>query len=794
MDNIKASHARCEDCPLQRMPCVYPYHPVNWTGVERRLLIVGEAPGEEEVAQGQPFVGRSGQLLHQELSRAGIEWRDAHITNAVLCRPPGNKMSDYPEAIEHCRPRLMAEILEAGPDRVLVLGATALNSVLPTVEGGIMSVRGSHYFSEELGMSVVVAAHPAYLLRMPTQVMNFRKDLAGLYDERNGIPDTEFEVLTAGDLDLLPNRIIADLDLYGPINEDGSPVTCDIESSDYKPWKGRLLCVQLSWKEGHSVIIPEELLTTQLARDILTEVFALPVQWYGHNFAFDYLWLKAYGFNPPKSWMDTMNLQYLSDETPGTHGLKAIGQDVLGIPDWEADIRKYLPNKKASYALIPTPVLHRYAARDTDVNLQIIGPVCKAVDESGWKAYRKVMQPAQVVLAEMEEYGMLLDVQRLEELRSEYMRKRNGMLYYMQQIAWKGFNPNSPKQVAQVLFDMEGFKPVKYNKTGPSTDDEVLEELLTRDPNNKFLLLMDQYRSIDKVIGTYLEGLLRARDGNDVVHPDFNLIGTVTGRMSAGVFLTLPRVTKNKWAGAIRDLIIARPGYLIVGGDYSQAELRVMACEAQEDVWKKIWEEGRNLHDEMCFRLFDVHKKQDHEAYMVAKMFTFGLGYGRTAESIARQLKWPLDKARMFYAKYMDNIPQVKRWQSWIHNEVRSQGYLETAFGRKRRFPMIPPGGQGKRILNEALNFIPQSTANDLALMSLTQYYHEMVQQQIGHPILMMHDGIYLEVKEEHAEAAGKRLAEIMQEIPAKHYDTYVPFPADVKIGTSWGAAERSDE
>jgi len=550
----------------------------------------------------------------------------------------------------------------------------------------------------------------------------------------------------------------------------------------------------MSWKDGESAVITRDMLALQETRDALNEIFEPSmIVWWGHNFSYDYRWLKKNGFNPPRKWWDTMILHYLTDETAGGHGLKDLGQSFLGVEDWEKDIRKYVPKKADSYALIPNPVLDRYAARDTDINRQLIYPVCKEVSDDCMHAYRTVQQPAQEVLAEMEYGGILIDLERLEQMLTLYYRKRNDMLYYMQQMTWPGFNPNSPKQVAEKLFEDEGFKPRKMNKTGPSTDDEVLAELTALEPDNKFLKLLSEYRAIDKVITTYLEGMRDAMDVDGYVHPDFNLIGTVTGRLTAGRYLTLPRITKNRWAGGIRDLVIARPGYSIVGADYNQAELRVMACEAEEDVWKEMWDAGRNIHDEMCQRLFGVGKKEDHEKYMIAKMFTFGLGYGRTPESIALQMHWPNSTAKMFYDRYMDAIPKVKAWQGWIKNEVRIVGYLDNAFGQRRRFPLITDQNR-KHVFNEGLNYIPQSTANALALMSMTQYYHELRENGWGRPILMLHDGIYLEIKTEYAEQAGARLASIMQTIPREQYDDYVPFTAEVKIGHSWGESERAEE
>jgi DNA polymerase-1 len=785
----KAPFAECDTCPLKDEPCVKSTRPDNW---HSGLMIVGEAPGRDEVDEGKPFVGKSGQLLDKELKRAGIDRESIYVTNSVLCRPPDNKIDKYSEAISKCRPRLLAEIKEAKPERILALGATAVSTLLPDKTQGILKLRGSHHYSQALGTRVVVSVHPAYLLYMPNQALNFRRDLRNVLSDPKEIPETQYNVITSvEELKGLPSKIVAETLLLDPLNEDSAEIVCDTETSDYKPWKGRMLCLSLSWREGYSTIIAEELLLTQECREVLSEIFALPnVVWWGHNFGFDYLWLKWYGFKPPQKWYDTMILHYLTDETPGGHGLKVIAANMLGLEDWETELKQYVPKRADSFALIPKQVLHKYAARDTDINRQLTWLIVSSLDKNERSAYDNVLQPSQRVLTEMEDYGMLLDVERLKVMQQQYLRKQNDMLWYMQEMTHKGFNPDSPKQVGEKLFGEDGLRSIKNTPSGnPSTDDEVTEKLIKMYPDHKFLKLLVEYRSISKIIGTYLEGLLNLVDSNNVLHPDFNLIGTVTGRLSAGLLMTLPRVTKNRWAGPIRSLIIARPGHKIIGSDYNQAELRVMACEAREPVWRDIWATGRNLHDEMCHTLFGVGKKEDYEAYMVAKMFTFGLGYGRGPESIAEQLDWSVIKARTFHEKYMNAIPKVKSWQKWIRHEVRTTGFLETAFGRKRRFPLLTQINFNK-IMNEALNFIPQSTASDLTLMSLTQYYND----GLGHPLLSLHDGIYVEVEEAYAEAAAARLREVMMTLPSKEYDDWLPFEAETKIGSSWGDAETKEE
>src|SRR5690606_3953224 len=169
----KAPHARCEACPLRDQPMVPP----DWPNRSERftlgdadhggLAIVGEAPGAYEVAKGRPFVGRSGDLLNKHLARFGIDRRDVWMTNAVLCRPPDNKLSEYHKAVECCRPRLIAELRALKPEVVLAMGNAAKEALLPEVTEGITVVRGRDYYSEEIGARVRLTLHPAYVLRYP---------------------------------------------------------------------------------------------------------------------------------------------------------------------------------------------------------------------------------------------------------------------------------------------------------------------------------------------------------------------------------------------------------------------------------------------------------------------------------------------------------------------------------------------------------------------------------------------------------------------------------------------------
>jgi len=287
----------CEACSLADCPFVPGYGPDK-----ADIILLGEAPGYNEVRYGRPFVGKAGQLLDQVLEKAGINRDDCFITNACLCRPEDNRTPKADE-IRACRPRLISEILSREPKVILALGNIALRALLGSCKTSIKisKMRGAPFWSEEFKAWVVPSYHPAAVLRNGNLYPDLIKDVqsvTGLFKSKVKVGDpnkVDFKLLTNYE------------DIYSLVNEilDVKEVAVDTEWSS----KNELLCIGISW--GPTVVITRSALADPRTKHILNDWFGR-LKLIGQNFKSDLQRLWKYGITSARVGQDTMLMHYLS--------------------------------------------------------------------------------------------------------------------------------------------------------------------------------------------------------------------------------------------------------------------------------------------------------------------------------------------------------------------------------------------------------------------------------------------------------------------------------------------------
>ena len=311
--------------------------------------------------------------------------------------------------------------------------------------------------------------------------------------------------------------------------------------------------------------------------------------------------------------------------------------------------------------------------------------------------------------------------------------------------------------------------------------EDTLKALLEAGNEEKFVSLLLEQRKEHKLYGTYVKGI-RSRLYQGRVHPTFLLHGTVSGRLACRNpnMQNVPRESK------IRKLFVPDDGNVFIQGDYSQAELRVMAT-LSKDVWlKEIFDDGRDLHSEVAERFFGPGFTKEER--IRAKAVVFGLAYGREAYSLAQEFKIPVPEAQRYLETFFDAIPELVQWRRNIQDTVLSQATdLITPFGRHRRFWLITDENR-KDVLKEALSFMPQSTASDICLSALTRLRSQLGDR--GNVRLPVHDSILVECAKEDEADVARLLKETMEQTARDVFTDYVEFPVDVAIGDSWGSLE----
>ena len=764
----KAPLARCDECPLQGEKYVPGVGPDTAS-----LVVVGEAPGTGEVATGVPFTGASGNLLNNVLKYYRIERDDVYLTNTVLCRPPNNRTPTGPE-VAACFLRLIEEVRARHPDTVLALGNTAAKTLLNT-RTGITDLRTEvEPKSPYLQCRIVPTFHPAAALRNPDFFPSIVADVKKIRRVKVVWEHTRYKVvgLDENPTDVLDAQVRQSLSNGGVITFDAE---LDIESMRRYDMKNpSWLCAAISSRPGASVVYTKEVMDSSGFRHKLNDVFTvLGLRWTYQNGKFDIQPLWGSGIVNARVDEDTMLAHYSTDERKGTHDLEQLAVEILGAPKYKTDAREYLPRRGASLAYLPPDILYQYNAADADVTHRLLGPLLKEVANDGVeRPYRELLIPGSNALARAEYLGAKIDRGRLDELHTSLSAELQGL---EEVLARWVVNPRSPQQVKHAFSELG-----VGGDGGPSTTNkEFLQGIVdTYAPSTeaaRFAKELLEHRAGAKLLSTYVTGLgkslVRGR-----VHPTFLLHGTETGRLSC----RRPNLQNIPSGSVIRDAFISGPDNVLLSADYSQIEFRLAAILSGDEWLLEQFRQGRQFHKEVARRFYG--ETWSDVQYLRAKAVNFGILYGRGAKSLSDEWGMSIREAQRLIDDFYRTMPGVRALQRKIEKQVQEVGYLESYFGRKRRFWLVTRENW-HNLVKEGYNFPLQSTASDFTLQSLIRL--EPLLRGRAAPVITVHDSLIFEVRREH-------LSEVAQTVQKTMEDTGVqdicPTPVDLKVGTRWGS------
>jgi len=393
----------------------------------------------------------------------------------------------------------------------------------------------------------------------------------------------------------------------------------------------------------------------------------------------------------------------------------------------------------------------RYSSEDSDVTLQLHAAMINqiAADPKLNYVYEQIEMPVSRVLLTIERNGVLIDSQLLEKQSGELGLKMLELEARAHEIAGQPFNLGSPKQLAEILFDKQGIKPIKKTPGGaPSTDEETLEKLSLDYPLPKAIL---EYRSMAKLKSTYTDKLPRmvnAKTGR--VHTNYAQAVAVTGRLSS----TDPNLqnipVRTAEGRRIREAFIAPLDSVIVSADYSQIELRIMAHLSGDAGLLDAFAKGEDVHRATAAEVFGVTRDEvSNEQRRYAKVINFGLIYGMSAFGLAANLGIERSAAANYIERYFARYPGVKAYMDRTRNEAQEQGYVETVFGRRLWLPDIRASNQGRRQGAEraAINAPMQGTAADLIKLAMIAVQGWLEDKKLATKLIMqVHDELVLEV------------------------------------------------
>jgi len=431
-----------------------------------------------------------------------------------------------------------------------------------------------------------------------------------------------------------------------------------------------------------------------------------------------------------------------------------------------------------------------YAAEDADCTLalhEVLHAKIKG-DQGLLFVYEKIELPALPVLWRMERNGVLLDAAKLEG-QSHTLGK--DMLQKEQEAyaaAGQPFNLGSPKQIQEILFDKQKLPVRKKTPSGqPSTDEDVLEELALDHPLPKLIL---EFRGLAKLKSTYTDKLPKSvNPDTGRVHTTYSQTTAVTGRLASND-PNLQNIPIRTPAGRrIREAFIAPPGAKIVSADYSQIELRIMAHLSGDENLKRAFARGDDVHRATAAEIFGLPlEKVTAEERRAAKVINFGLIYGMSAFGVAQNLGVERATAQAYVDSYFSRYPGVKRYMDRTREQARTQGFVETVFGRRLWLPEIRSGSPARRQGAEraAINAPMQGTAADLIKLAMVSVQNWLDSSSLKSKLIMqVHDELVLEVPEDELEAVKSNVQQLMQSVAKLD----IPLVVDVGAGANWDQA-----
>jgi DNA polymerase-1 len=568
----------------------------------------------------------------------------------------------------------------------------------------------------------------------------------------------------------------------------------DTETTGFDPYTDRLVGLSLSWAENQAVYIPiadegrENCLPLSDVVSSLAPLFAHgAVRWIAHNWRFDYKILKAAGFAVGDCFVDTMVAAYLLNPDRPTNSLKGLARECLGIEMTPIKDLIGSGDDLVTMAGVDVEKVSEYACQDADVTRQLRHHLIPQMEQGSAlkKLFDDVEIPLCAVLSRMELEGVRIDVPYFRRLREETTARLSQLTAQIHAHAGRDFNINSTKQLAQVLFEDLGLPKQKKTTTGFSTDVSVLEELAKLHPLPACLL---EYRQLEKLRGTYIEALpalVNRKTGR--LHTHFNQTVAATGRLSSNDpnLQNIP-VRTEEGRKIRRGFVPREEGWCLVGADYSQIELRILAHMSDDPALIEAFSTGGDIHTLTASKVYGVALGDvTKEMRSAAKAINFGIIYGMTGFRLARDLGITRRTADQFIEDYFKAYQGVRAFIDRTLETCRERGYVETMLGRRRFVPDIKASNPNARSAAEriAMNTPIQGTSADMIKVAMLRIDARLAREGLrARMVLQVHDELIFDSPLDEVETLQALVVEEMKAaLPLK-----VPIGVDVHSGPNW--------
>ena len=587
-------------------------------------------------------------------------------------------------------------------------------------------------------------------------------------------------VLTEAELDALTQEL-AGVDEF----------SLDLETTSRDPMRARIVGIAISPRPyvgyyipvGHDYLgAPAQLSLAHVLDRLRPLIEGEAPRIIGQNLKYDIIVLHRAGVSPRGVSFDAMIASHLARPEERHHNLEEIARHYL---NYEMLSYKELAGKEGKIEQVPVEQAVFYAAEDAEIVYRVKRPLEEAMEKAGaTKLFREVEVPLISVLARMEQNGILVDREVLAAQGKEIRAKLAIIERDLYEIAGEEFNPNSPKQVAAVLFDHLGLPVIEKTKTGPSTSARVLAELAAQHPLPGKLI---EYRELEKLLSTYIDRLPAAiNPETGRIHTSFHQTSTATGRLSSSDPNLQNIPTRTEIGERIRRAFVAPDGSLLIGADYSQIELRLLAHFSGDPALIEAFKQGKDLHRMTASRIFAIPEDAVTEKLRdAAKRINFGIIYGISPFGLARELGISRGEAKDYIDRFFAAYPRAKEFIDELIARATERGYAETILGRRRPLPHLKSNNVPRRNFDKrnAVNTPIQGSAADLIKLAMLKLDRLIEAGELkAKMLLQIHDELIFEAREEDVPQASELIKQEMEGV----MELRVPLTCKVKSGHNW--------
>jgi len=747
------------------------------------IMIVGEAPGRKEAAQGKLYVGDTGEELKAMIELSSYKEEDLYLTNAVKCWAFKNKTPSKSE-IKQCRPHLLNEINKVKPKLIIAMGKTAMNSFGIKLQVEIAS--GNIHKSPYTTIPVYVMYHPANILAYPNLKEKIYKQFAlGLQSVGKKVANgVKHDVSNSKGYKVI--KSLKDADRAVAFLKTRKLLSVDIEATglDYYAHDNpaELTCVGFGYAIGRSIVFPttddvfneKELVYIKQCIKKVTESNVAKVV---HGGKYDCgLLLYRNNINVNNIVLDTLLATHQLNENTANDLHSCVASELPDLVGYD-DVIKY--KYKGHPEKARGDDLWYYNGGDCDATLRLAKlyiPRLKKLDMM-W-LHTNILLPTTKNFIWMESYGVKFDFQVMEVLEKEY----NKILLEIKKAIYKlkvvkkfeldhrvVYNPRSPLHTKELMFEYYKMPVLrKSDKTDVPSLGAAELEVYAEKYNNALAVKLLEIRKYEKAISTYLTGMYKQLY-KGVAHTSFNLHITRTGRTSSGGAGNAKIINKAEYRFTefdiakrrspnlqnipnknkeLRNIVCAREGCYLISADFSQAELGCAAVLSKDDALIDTYMNTEvDSHTAIASLAFGIpYDEVTSELRRTAKAITFGILFGRSPASIARETKRSESEAESLITSYYERFFKLQQYMEFLEGQVASQGFVETPLHRRRRFPVVKADS-----LRQARNMPIQGFANELLLLGYCFYCdlirrYKLMKQIV--PVMLIHDEIVTETSE----------------------------------------------